>query len=114
MHAETKLLVNSEDWKTAGLLGLYYAHLDRHDDAMRLINCSLKTSKRSSEALYFLGLAHLENGDVDAALDALEDSVEADPSYARFIAKDPDLQVLKNNERIVKLLSTSGDAINAP
>ncbi|MGI9248364.1 MAG: tetratricopeptide repeat protein [Woeseiaceae bacterium] len=114
MHAETKLSVNSEDWKTMGLLGLYYAHLDRHDDAMRLINRSLKTSKRNSEALYFLGLAHLENGDVNATLDALEESVEADPSYARFIAKDPDLQVLKDNERIVKLLSTFADAINAP
>jgi tetratricopeptide (TPR) repeat protein len=45
MHAETKLSVNSEDWKTAGLLGLYYAHLDRHDDAMRLIDRSLEISK---------------------------------------------------------------------
>ena len=111
MHAETKLSVNSEDWKTAGLLGLYYAHLDRHDDAMRLIDRSLEISKRNSEALYFLGLAHLKNGDENAALDALEESVETDPKYAQFIATDPDLQALKDNERIVKLVSTSADVI---
>lgn len=114
IHGETKLSVNSEDWKTAGLLGLYYAHLGRHDDAMRLITRSLEISKRNSEALYFLALAHLVNDDQDAALDALEESVATDPKYAQFIATDPDLQALKDNERIRKLMSTSDATNEAP
>jgi len=108
-HAETKLTINAEDWKTRGLLGLYYAYLDRPDDALRLINRSVEMSQGNSEPLYFLALAHLEFGDQDSALDALEEAVAADPRYVTFIASDPDLQQIHDNERMIKLLATSAE-----
>jgi TolB-like protein/Flp pilus assembly protein TadD len=108
-HAETKLTINAEDWKTLGLLGLYYAYLERPDDAMRLINRSLALSRRNSEPLYFLALAHLRFGDQDSALDALEEAVASDARYATFIASDPDLQQIRGNERMIRLLATSAE-----
>ena len=107
-HAETALEINDEDWRTTGLLGLYYAHLDRPADAIALINRAVEQSQRNSATLYFLALAHLRNGDRNLALDVLEEAVAADPQYSTFIESDPDLQVLRDEPRFISLLPASG------
>ena len=99
--------INSEDWKSIGLLGLYYAHLGQTDKALELVDNSIETSNRNSEAFYFKALERLVANDREAAIAALEDSLEMDPRYSRFLETDPDLQQLRDDQRFQELLRKS-------
>ncbi len=105
--AEASLKINSEDWKSIGLLGLYYAYLGQPDKALELVDNSIETSNRNSEAFYFKALERLVANDREAAIAALEDSLEMDPRYSRFLETDPDLQQLRDDERFQELLRKS-------
>lgn len=105
--AEASLKINSEDWKSIGLLGLYYAYLGQPDKALELVDNSIETSNRNSEAFYFKALERLVANDPEAAIAALEDSLEMDPRYSRFLETDPDLQQLRDDERFQELLRKS-------
>ena len=106
--AENNLVVNESDWETTGLLGLYYLHLGRTDDALRFIRRSISLSERNSEALYYEALARVELGDNSGALDALEEAVAGDEGFRQFVETDPDLQALRESERFVRLLQGTG------
>lgn len=98
------LKVNNEDWSTRGLLGLYYSHLGRTDEALSLLELAAEQSQRNPEILYLQALALLQTGDAETAIDRLEEAVAADGRYQQFIAADPDLQALRQNERFASLL----------
>ncbi|MDH3647079.1 MAG: tetratricopeptide repeat protein [Gammaproteobacteria bacterium] len=101
--AETKLNINAKDWVTMGLLGLYYAHLNQIDRALRLAGKSVEISQRNPEALYYLALTRLKGGDQTGAIDLLAEAVALDEQYRQFIVSDPDLQPIKD-ERFAQLL----------
>ena len=107
--AEENLAINENDWETMGLLGLYYSHLNRAEEARNLVSRSVSMSKRASEALYYQALSRLKLGDQNGALDSLEEAVLSDEQYAQFIVSDPDLQLLRNSERLRGLLPEAGD-----
>ena len=107
--AEENLAINENDWKTMGLLGLYYSHLNRAEDARNLVSRSVSMSKRASEALYYQALTRLKLGDQNGALDSLEEAVLSDEQYAQFVDSDPDLQLLRNSERLRSLLPAAGN-----
>lgn len=107
--AEETLAVNTSDWVTTGLLGLYYAHLGRADEAIDLVDRSVSMSQRNSEALYYQALARLQTGDQTGALDALEEAVAFDEQYRQFIETDPDLTLLKETERFEQFLRGDGE-----
>lgn len=106
--AEANLRVNDSEWVTMGLLGLYYAHLDRRDESTLLVDRAVDMSRRDPEALYYQALARHRLGDIDGALDALESAVAADERYRQFIATDPDLKSLGELERFRQLLPADG------
>lgn len=101
--AEEILAINENDWRTRGLLGLYYAHVGRNDEALEFVDQAVDESNRNAEALYYQALARLTVGDEEGALDALEESVGADRYYQQFVDSDPDLKKLRGNERFERL-----------
>jgi len=106
--AESSLTINASDWRTAGLLGVYFAHLGRNGEVLQLVDNAVVESNRNAEALYYQALARLTMGDEDSALDALEEAVAADRYYQQFVESDPDLQAIRGNERLEQLRSGAG------
>ncbi len=102
--AEAGLKINDDDWKSTGLLGLYYAHLGEALKASELTDSAISMSNSNSEAFYFKALERLVVDDREAAIDALQMSLEMDPHYSRFLKTDPDLQVLSDDVRFQALL----------
>jgi TolB-like protein/Flp pilus assembly protein TadD len=98
------LKINSEDWSTRGALGVYYAHLDRFKEAIELLELAVNQSQRHPEVLYLQALVFLKVDKSKAALTLLEEAVKLEGVYRQFIAADPDLQILKENERFIQLL----------
>ncbi len=103
--AEQSLAINSEDWKTIGLLGLYRAYLGDAEVADELIASAVSLSNRNSEALYFRALERLVVADRDSAIAALEEALAMDAGYLRFLRTDPDLQQLMDNPRFRSLIA---------
>ena len=106
--AEESIAINPSDWKSTGLLAIYYAHLDRLQEAREFARRAVGLSQRNAEALYYQALVLLEGGDADGALDALAEAVAADESYRKFLTSDPDMQVLRDEQRFRALLESSG------
>ena len=104
--AGENLQINDSDWRTRGLLAIYLAHSDRPDEAIRQANSALTVSRQSPEALYYLALVKLQVNDREGALQALEDAVAADGQYRKLIESDPDLAVLRGNERFDRLIDS--------
>ena len=107
--AEENLRVNESDWRTTGLLGLYYSHLGRTTKSMQLVSRTLSLSPESALAHYYQALVELNAGDRNGALDALEKAVAKDGEYRQFVAWDPDLQQLRDSERFTALLPDAGE-----
>jgi TolB-like protein/Flp pilus assembly protein TadD len=101
--AEAMLEINEQDWKTSGLLATYYAQSDRPEDARLEIESALEISGRDPEALLYAALVANERGDVDFALQALEEMVEANEAFRLYIVDDPDLKSLQGNARFDRL-----------
>jgi TolB-like protein/Flp pilus assembly protein TadD len=98
------LELNQNDWKTLALLGLYTAHLDRRSEATRHVNEAIEMSGGDPEALYYQALVRQRFDDIDGAFESLEAAVAADDQYRQFIASDPDLKSLSNEQRYQALL----------
>jgi TolB-like protein/Flp pilus assembly protein TadD len=107
--AEDNLKINSSDWRTRGLLATYLAQSERSTEGIQHANRAVLESGRSSEALYYQSLARLIAGDQDGAIEAIEEAVSGDAQYRQFAMEDPDLAVLKGNERFDRLLSGVGE-----
>ena len=80
-------------------------HADFEQRLLRraLIESALEISGRDPEALLYAALVANELGDVDAALQALEEMVEANPAFRLYIVDDPDLKSLEGNARFDRL-----------
>ncbi len=102
--AEENLAINDTDWTTMGLLALYYAYQDQHQDAVDLASKAVRLSGNDPEILYYQALAELKAGNTDAAITALEAAVAADEGYRQFIETDPDLKRLADIDRFARLL----------
>ena len=62
---------------------------------------------------YYAALAHLELGDVDAAIDALQRTVNA--GYPRYLVRAaPEFDALKSDKRVVELLQEPDSGGVAP
>lgn len=101
------LELNENDWKTVSLLGLYMAHLDRQGESTRYVDRAIELSNTDPEALYYRALVRNHFDDIDGAFESLEAAVEADDQYRLFIALDPDLKSLSEQERYRRLLPAS-------
>ncbi|MGI9272216.1 MAG: TPR end-of-group domain-containing protein [Woeseiaceae bacterium] len=75
--------------------------------ARRYCDIAIEKSNRDSEALYFKVLERLVVNDREPAIAALQESLEMDPRYSRFVETDPDLQQLRDDERFQELLGRS-------
>ncbi len=106
--AEENLDVDGSDWATRGLLGLYYLHSDRAAEGQAMVDRAVTDSKRNPEALYYQGLARLEAGDSEGAIDVLAEALEADAQYRQFLQTDPDLARLRETERFGQVLENTG------
>ncbi len=102
--AEAMLEINDQDWRTGGLLATYYAQSDRQEDARDQIESALRISGRDPEALLYAALVANKLGDTDAALQALEEMVEANEAFRLYIVDDPDLKSLEGNPRFDRLV----------
>lgn len=102
--AKYNLEINDSDWRTRGLLAVYLAHSERNVEGVQQANRAVLESGRSPEALYYQSLALLLAGDQDGAIDALEDAVNRDAQYRQFVIDDPDLAILKGNDRFDRLI----------
>lgn len=101
--AEANLEINAREWRTAALLATYLAHTGRTVEAQSRIDSALTISGRDPEALLYAALVANERGDVDAALQALEEMVDRNPAFRLYIGDDPDLKSLQGNERFDRL-----------
>jgi TolB-like protein/Flp pilus assembly protein TadD len=102
--AQNNLKINNESWSTRGVLGVYYVHLGREEEAKNLLELAIEQSQRNPEILYLQALVFLQAGNTEEALVGLEEAVQQEAVYRQFIADDPDLQTLKDNPRFIKLL----------
>ncbi|MFK8016974.1 MAG: tetratricopeptide repeat protein [Gammaproteobacteria bacterium] len=105
--ANESLAINASDWNTSALLAIYYAHLGRGAEAIDLIRRIAPIAGENAEFFYFEALVLLQTGDVNGALDALEASVAAAPSFAKFVVTDPDMAQLADNPRFIALAGTA-------
>jgi len=102
--AESRLEINSRDWRTRAMLANYYVHGNRNQEAAPLIESVLQESERDPEALLYAALVWHELGDEEAALTAIEEMLERDASYRLYVADDPDLKSLQGNPRFDRLM----------
>lgn len=101
--AEEAVEVNPLDWYSIGLLGFYYAHLERYEGALSNTQLAVEISKGNPDALYVRALTLLRAGDQNGAIDALRQTVAADAYFIQFLDSEPDLQVLQGTERFEAL-----------
>jgi tetratricopeptide (TPR) repeat protein len=95
--AESTLEINSQDWRTQGMLATYYLHVGRESEAQAAIESSLANSERDPEMLLYAALVRVVLGEEKAALDAIEEMLELDATFRLYVAEDPDLQKLNGN-----------------
>lgn len=103
--AESRLEVNDQDWRSSGMLAIYYAQSERDEDALRQIESALSTSRRHPEALLYAALAFHAIGDEESTLSSLEEMLVADPSYRTYAAQEPEFGSLQGNERFNHLIN---------
>ena len=103
--AESRLEINDQDWRTIAMLGTYYAHSDRQDDARSQIESALTISQRNPEALLYAALVFNTLGEEEITLSYLEEMVERDDSYRIYVVEEPDLKALSGNERFEQLIN---------
>ena len=89
---------------TRGQLGLYLAHTGQPERALRELSQALEESNQNPEMLYLMALVRLDQGEQDEALSLMERAVAKGNQYRQFIKTDPDLQVLRHEDRFTRLL----------
>jgi TolB-like protein/tetratricopeptide (TPR) repeat protein len=101
---ENRLRVNEEETMVISDVALYYSRIGNAEKAREL---EAKANSRAPDIMYVQynsGLIHMQLGDVDKALTALERAVELD--YERELLRvDPAFKELSDNERFRQLVS---------
>lgn len=102
--ARANLDINGSDWTTRGLIGIYYAHIDQPEQALREVDRAVSESHGSAEALYYQALVRFQLGDGEGSIDALAAALAKDPQYRTFVETDPDFEPLRAKPRFMALL----------
>lgn len=102
--AEARLEINDQDWETMAMLATYYAYSDRPEEALGQTEAALVISNRDPEALLYAAFTSVALGDKEASLSYLEEMVERDDFYRNYVLEEPELQVLRGNERFERLI----------
>lgn len=102
--AKKELLVNPDDWVNTALLGLYYAHTGRRDEAEAQLRRALELAPAEPTAYYFDALGKRHDGNTNGVYAALEKALELGLSPV-FITTDPDLAPLLSESRFAALIN---------
>ena len=89
--AEPMLEIDEQDWKTRGLLSTYYVHAGRTDEALAMVEESLRLSGNQPEALLYHALVMRALGDDESARKSLQEAINQDSNYDLYVRQDPDL-----------------------
>lgn len=103
--AESRLEINDQDWETMAMLATYYAYSDRSEEARVQTEASLVMSNRDPEALLYAAFTSVALGDKESSLSYLEEMVERDDFYRNYVLEEPELQILRGNERFERLIN---------
>jgi len=109
--ARASLRVNPDNVLTRAQLAYFLAKQGRSAQARAELALAPEDEAAPVYVHYYAALAHLELGDRDAAIDALQRTVNA--GYPRYLVRAaPEFDALKSDERVVELLreSTAGQA----
>ena len=103
---ESQLAVNADEAEVISNLALYYSRIGNVEKAREL---DAKANRKGPGAMYVhynSALIHVQLGDVDKALEALERAVELD--YERQLLRaDPALEGLRDDERFRQLVANN-------
>ena len=102
--AEARLEINDQDWETMAMLATYYAYSDRPEEALGQTEVALMVSNRDPEALLYAAFTSVALGDKESSLSYLEEMVERNDFYRNYVLEEPELQVLRGNERFERLI----------
>jgi tetratricopeptide (TPR) repeat protein len=98
-----ELLINPDNWINVALLGQYYAHTGRRDEAYAQMRKVLELAPMAPTAYYFDALVKWRYGETDDVYRDLERALELGMSPV-FIRTDPDFASLRGKERFERLL----------
>ena len=87
------------------MLATYYAYSDRPDEARIQAENALVTSDRDPETLLYAAFTFVALGEEEQSLSYLEEMVERDEFYRSYVLEEPELQVLRGNERFERLIN---------
>jgi tetratricopeptide (TPR) repeat protein len=103
---ESQLAVNADEAEVISNLALYYSRIGNVEKAREL---DAKANRKGPGAMYVhynSALIHVQLGDVDKALEALERAVELD--YERQLLRaDPALEGLRDDERFRQIVANN-------
>ena len=102
--AESRLEINDQDWETMAMLATYYAYSDRPEEARSQAEAALVVSNRDPEALLYAAFTSVALGDKELSLSYLEEMVERNDFYRNYLLEEPELQLLRGNERFERLI----------
>ncbi|HVG23547.1 MAG TPA: protein kinase [Thermoanaerobaculia bacterium] len=91
-----------------GALAHVLARSGRRDDALRLIDQLRAMARQRYVSPYSFAVAHTGLDDVDAALDALRESLEEHNAWMCFVPIDPRFDTLRDDPRFGELLGRYG------
>jgi len=105
--ARADLGVNPDDPETLSFLAWSLTMTGAIDEGLRYANRALEINAADPYSYYYVGLIHLQNGEPDAAIRALESAL--DNGYkVKMLAAEPYVQPLKADPRFRDLLSNYG------
>lgn len=87
-------------------LGHAYTRLGRHEDGLRVDRMLVRLLPRDATVHYNLACSLALLGQIDAALDALEEAVRLGYADAEFMAQDEDLDRLRTEPRFRELMGS--------
>lgn len=101
--ARGQLEINPRDWRTRSMLAFYLACLGDEAAAVDASRRALQDSDRRAEVLFYSALVNLLFDRRDEALALLAEAVDKDEEFRHLIASDPDMGVLRDDDRFRSL-----------
>jgi TolB-like protein/Flp pilus assembly protein TadD len=101
----THLLQNPDDARAHIIYALMLADANRKDDALRQCALGLELSPGDPVMLYNCACLYSRLGEVDDAIDALRQALEAGYANRGWAKQDPDLNPLRDNPQFQQLMA---------
>jgi adenylate cyclase len=107
---EKELTLHPEDPRPAHFGVAALTETGQHDRAREWISRALAIDPDDAATLYNCACAHTKLGDIDRALDLIEQVLQrASPAYKDWMANDSDIDGLRNHPRFQKLIGNAND-----